>query len=206
MILSRLIREGEKRREGKGTECDRWRRGAILLVVIVTLFYAGRVLVRYRPPGTASVPPLSVQKPGTIAVAVFGDGCDEGVYFLPRGAVTAELLEAAGYHGTVHPRDRVRPLSEGDRVTIGGEPPSLTYDTMSAATRLALGIPLDINRATEEELQLIPGIGPVRSAAIVAYRTSHGAFKSVEDIVRVRGIGNNTFNRIGRYLVVESDW
>lgn len=205
MTHSRSIRESERRREGETKEFDRWRRGAILIVVIVTLFYLGRVLVRYRPPGTASVPPFSVQEPGMIAVAVVGDDCDEGNYFLQRGAVASDLLKAAGYRDAVKQRDGARPLSEGDRVTILGDPPLLRFDTMSAADRIALGVPLDINRAKEKELQLIPGIGPVRSAAIVAYRTSHGAFASVEDIVRIPGIGTKTCDRIGRYLIVESD-
>lgn len=55
-------------------------------------------------------------------------------------------------------------------------------------TNAAQTVPVDINTATEEELMLLPEIGPARAAAIVAYRAEHGAFTSIRELDRVDGI------------------
>ena len=54
--------------------------------------------------------------------------------------------------------------------------------------------PLDINTATAEELEELTGIGPVLAQAIVAYRAEHGAFRSVDELLEVRGIGEAKLN------------
>lgn len=51
---------------------------------------------------------------------------------------------------------------------------------------------ININTATEAELETLPGIGPSKAAAIVQYRSEHGAFKSVDDLDNVPGIGSST--------------
>jgi len=55
---------------------------------------------------------------------------------------------------------------------------------------------VNINSATKEELDVLPGIGPVKAQAIVDYRKAHGPFKSVEDLKKVNGIGDATFDKI----------
>jgi len=91
--------------------------------------------------------------------------------------------------------DRVDASPEGCRLTPGG---------MSARTRLAVGLPLDLNRATAVDLELLPGIGPRRAAAIVADREAHGAYGSVADLERVPGIGAATVERLRGALTVSS--
>jgi comEA protein len=59
---------------------------------------------------------------------------------------------------------------------------------------------LDLNQADEEELALLPGIGPVRARAIVEYRREHGDFTSVEELTRVKGLGPKTVQRIADML------
>jgi competence protein ComEA len=63
---------------------------------------------------------------------------------------------------------------------------------------------VNINTASAEELQTLPGIGPTKSAAILEYRGSHGAVASVEDLVNVNGIGAGTMNNL-RALVTVGD-
>ncbi len=64
---------------------------------------------------------------------------------------------------------------------------------------------LDINTASEQELQSLPGIGAVRAAAIVAYRESHGPFREVSDLARVHGIGKATLRGLEGYVTVGED-
>lgn len=61
---------------------------------------------------------------------------------------------------------------------------------------------ININTATSEELQTLPGIGEVKAAAIIAYREEHGAFSDISEIINVSGIGEKTFENIrGRITV-----
>lgn len=62
---------------------------------------------------------------------------------------------------------------------------------------------IDLNTASPAELQRLPGIGPSLSERIEAYRTAHGPFDRVEEITRVRGIGEKTLERIQPMLAVE---
>jgi competence protein ComEA len=62
---------------------------------------------------------------------------------------------------------------------------------------------VNINTATEEELMLLPGVGPSKAAAIVAYRKKHGDFKKVEDLGKVKGFGYKTLKRLKPYLTVK---
>ena len=61
--------------------------------------------------------------------------------------------------------------------------------------------PVDINTATQAELETLPGIGPSKAEAIVSHRARR-PFKKVEDIMRVKGIGRKTFKKLSPYLKV----
>jgi len=61
---------------------------------------------------------------------------------------------------------------------------------------------VNINTATPSELEKVHGIGPAKARAIVEYRQQHGAFKSVDDLVKVKGFGEATVNKLRDYLTV----
>ncbi len=75
--------------------------------------------------------------------------------------------------------------------------------TKASADRLAAGEKVNINTASAEELDKIPGIGPTKAQAIVDYRTQNGNFKTIEDIQKVKGIKGGTFAKIKDYLKLE---
>ncbi len=79
------------------------------------------------------------------------------------------------------------------------EPASAQADTVEAPA--ADGV-VNIQTATAEQLQLLPGIGPSKAAAIVAHRERR-AFRRVEDLLRVRGIGRATFRRLRSMLTID---
>lgn len=62
--------------------------------------------------------------------------------------------------------------------------------------------PVNLNTATSEELQLVPGIGPVTAEKILQMRKSYGAFKSVDDLSAIRGIGPKRLEKMRKYLTV----
>jgi comEA protein len=61
---------------------------------------------------------------------------------------------------------------------------------------------VNVNTATPEQLELLPGIGPARAKAIVEYRTAHGPFKRVDELVAVSGVGPVAFDRIRKHCSV----
>ena len=72
----------------------------------------------------------------------------------------------------------------------------------SVKTLWILGRPLPLNRATAEELALLPGIGPVLAARITAFRTDRGGFTSLHQLMEIKGIKEKTFKKIKAYLTL----
>ncbi len=62
---------------------------------------------------------------------------------------------------------------------------------------------VNLNAASATELQALPGIGQVTADRIVAYRTEHGAFARVEDLIQVKGVGDKTLEKIRSQLVLK---
>ena len=75
---------------------------------------------------------------------------------------------------------------------------------MSGEHLLTLGLALNLNTATAEDLEALPGIGPVMAQRLVQFRQTHGPFKDVEDLLAVSGIGEKKLARLKPYLVVLS--
>jgi competence ComEA-like helix-hairpin-helix protein len=73
---------------------------------------------------------------------------------------------------------------------------------MSADMRIVVGLPLDLNRASAQDLELVNGIGPKLAAAIVHDRDQNGAYGSVDDLSRVRGIKPATLKKLRPYVAV----
>src|ERR1700726_202501 len=62
--------------------------------------------------------------------------------------------------------------------------------------------PINLNTASSEELQQVPGIGPVTAEKILQMRKSYGAFKSVDDLSAIRGLGKKRLEKMRKYLTV----
>jgi competence protein ComEA len=75
-------------------------------------------------------------------------------------------------------------------------------ETTAAKVKLAPGEKLNINTATAEQLDALFGIGPVKSQAIVDYRTANGKFTAIEDVMKVKGIKEGEFAKIKDFIKV----
>ena len=96
--------------------------------------------------------------------------------------------------------------SSGDAIGVSSSPVALMSDQTSAAApkQSHKGL-LDLNRATEEDFDALPGIGPRLAERILEYRQSVGVFHSLDELREVKGIGKKKFERIRPLVTVTSD-
>lgn len=138
---------------------------------------------------------------GRIVVDVSGKVHHPGIRYLPAGSRVEDALRAAGgiRRGTdVTGLNRARVLTDGEQVVVGF--PSLVAPAGGAGTsggptagQPAPGTPVSLGTATVEQLETLPGVGPVLAQHIVDYRTEHGGYRSVDELREVNGIGDRRF-------------
>ena len=156
------------------------------------------------PPDGSSSPGVSPPStpPVTVTVHVAGQVVNAGVYAVPAGGRVADAVVAAGgtaAEADVEQLNLAARVSDGERVYVPkkGETPPAVPATATAAPSTgagggkaaAPGAPVDLNTATAEQLEALPGVGPATSRAILAYRAGHGRFRSVTELLEVPGIG-----------------
>ncbi|MCO6702905.1 ComEA family DNA-binding protein [Streptomyces sp. CHB9.2] len=146
------------------------------------------------PPTPAGAPPSA--SAGPLVVDVSGKVARPGVHRLPAGSRVEDALEAAGgvRPGTdTSGLNRARLLADGEQVAVGVDPAPGAGPGPGAPGQGAAAGPLSLGTATAEQLETLPGVGPVLAAAIIAYRTENGGFRSVDQLRDVRGIGDRRF-------------
>ena len=126
-----------------------------------------------------------------ITVHAAGAVATPGVYRLAAGARVSDLLTAAGGALTDADLDQLNlaaPLADGERVLVPRRGETVTQQSASGQSN-GPAMKVDLNTATAEELDRLPGIGPATAEAIIRHRETHGRFRSVTDLLEVRGIG-----------------
>ncbi|MGW1026939.1 helix-hairpin-helix domain-containing protein [Streptomyces sp. NPDC002577] len=136
-----------------------------------------------------------------IVVDVSGKVRDPGIHKLPVGSRVADALRAAGgvRPGTdIGGLNRARLLVDGEQVVVGDPPgaagggPAVPGAAGGGSGAAAAG-PVSLNTATVEQLDTLPGVGPVLAQHIIDYRTQHGGFRAVDELREVNGIGDRRF-------------
>jgi competence protein ComEA len=83
-----------------------------------------------------------------------------------------------------------------------GVAPALAAGSSKSAAQASPDAPVDLNAATVDALTTVPGIGQTIAERIVAWREEHGPFRRVEDLMKVKGIGEKTFDKLRPYIKV----
>ena len=156
-----------------------------------------------------------------LVVDVVGEVRQPGVRRVDDGARIADVVEAAG--GLTERADRARinlaaPVSDGERVfvpAVGQQVPTVAVGAAPAAptsgaptsgagdgSAAVADAPVNINTATLEQLDTLPGVGPTTAQAIIDHRTENGPFASVDQLLDVRGIGDAKLAELRDRVVV----
>ena len=172
---------------------DRRRVLAVALAVLVVLVVAAKVLPR--PARPAVPPPVRVAAPVGQAAAprlfvnVVGAVRRPGLYTLKDGSRVADAVIRAG--GPT-PKAQIELLNLAARIADGEQivvPRRGLANPGVAASGSAAAGPVHLNGATLEQLDALPGVGPVTAQKIFDYRQQHGAFGSVDELDAIAGIG-----------------
>lgn len=160
------------------------------------------------PSGQGGAPSATVSST-RLVVDVAGKVRHPGIVELPPGSRVVDAIVAAG--GTkpgvsLTSLNLARLLVDGEQIIVGldvpvvpGGPSNTSGSGGAATTTVA---PIDLNTATEEQLESLPDVGPVTAQAILTWRTDNGPFSNVDDLLEVSGIGQATLADIRPYVYV----
>ena len=171
---------------------------------------------RLTDPAPVSASPSASPSVALVTVHVLGAVLRPGVVSVVAPARVRDAVQAAGgFTADADPGELnlAAPLSDGSQILIGtraqprGEvrgggaagSGATTGGTAGAAPKDGL---LDLNTATIDQLDQLPGVGPVTAQAILQWRTKHGRFSSVEELQEVDGIGPKTYAQIAPHVRV----
>jgi competence protein ComEA len=169
---------------------------AALAVVVVLL--GARYLRSAAPPASVASPPhaVSVSSGGRSAVVdVAGAVRRPGVYELEAGARVLDAVRRAGgvkRGANLAAINLAARLADGQQIVVPSAAPAAAPAADlagGAAAASAPAVPISLGSATLDQLETLDGVGPATAQKIVAYRTQHGGFRSIDDLANVPGIG-----------------
>ena len=177
-------------------------------VAAIVLVLAGKLLAgggsghrAPRFPLARAAPPAP---PPLLVVDIAGAVRQPGLYRLPPGSRIADAVARAGGTTDKAAPDSVNlaaPLADGEQVVVPAKAPAGAAVAAACGSPTAASGPVSLSTATAEQLDTLPGIGPVTAQKIVDYRTEHGAFHSVDELDAISGIGPAKLDQL-RDLVV----
>ncbi|MGH3098851.1 MAG: helix-hairpin-helix domain-containing protein [Streptosporangiales bacterium] len=183
-----------------------WRALAVVAVLAAVVsaglwWHARSVPTVVPTPAVSSVPAAASSaagsassSPAQVVVDVSGKVREPGLVRLPSGSRVQDAIRAAGglKHGAKDGGlNLARELVDGEQVVVGKPPPAGASPPAGGGSPSAA--PVDLNVATLDQLETLPGVGPVLGQRIIDYRTAHGGFQSVEQLQDISGIGEKTY-------------
>lgn len=186
--------------------------GVLVALGIMATSSATPVTLDVRTPeaGEVSVPEATtepVPEPVQLPIHVLGAVHHPGVVTVPDGSIVQDAVRAAGgFTADADPAqlNLAAPLSAGQQIIVGTvhEPQGEVRDGEQAGERSQAAAPVNLNTATAQQLEELPGVGPVLAASIIQWRENNGGFTAVEDLQEVSGIGPRSFEKLAPLVTV----
>ncbi len=170
--------------------------GALAVAVAVYFVWRSQPTPQPLPPPTPTAPatPTTATATTKLTVHVTGKVRKPGVYLLPAGTRVADAVTAAGGPSRTTATGSLnlaRRLIDGEQIVVGAPGTSTAAPGANPADAV-----LDLNTATTDQLEQLPGVGEVLAARIAEFRNAHGGFTSVEQLREVSGIGPRKYAEI----------
>lgn len=150
-------------------------------------------------------PSASASGSGELVVDVAGKVRRPGIAVLQPGDRVIDAIRAAGgarRGADLSGLNLARLLVDGEQVVVGIPPPPGIAASAAGDPAAQAGALVNINTATATQLEELPGVGPVTAESIIAFRTEHGAFTNVEELLDVSGIGDATLAEIAPHVTI----
>lgn len=151
------------------------------------------------PAAAASSMPSAPGAGTSVTVDVAGKVRRPGIAVLAAGSRVVDALRAAGGARSgvdLSGLNLARVLVDGEQILVGVAAPAGPAASAVASAGAPGGPLVNLNTATETELEALPDVGPVTAGAIVSWRSEHGAFSSVDELLEVDGIGDATLSKL----------
>jgi DNA uptake protein ComE-like DNA-binding protein len=178
-------------------------RAGILLVLILSFAVYYLSVLNFRHPIDKKSIPWGIQNPDSMIMEFKGIE-KAGIYFLPPEIIRQELIQIADLKKSEDEKSFGSiDINNGALFTFSDEG-KLTQGRISTPTRLALGLPVDINRVSAMDLSLVPGIREGLAIKIILLREEKNGFLSVEELKEVPGIKEKKLNKLKSYLYAGS--
>jgi competence protein ComEA len=176
------------------------RRLLIAAGCLALLLFVGSKLLARPQPSAGLAPPVApptetAAAPTVVVIDVVGAVRRPGLYRLQQGARIADAVARAGGATTKADLALINlaaPLADGEQVVVpkrGAVAPSAAPSGVGGSAGVPSSGPVHLSTATLEQLDSLPGIGPVTAQKILDYRQKHGAFTSADELDAVPGIG-----------------
>jgi competence protein ComEA len=182
------------------------RNGGYLIVLVLSVALNGVLtFALQRTPSSDIVitPPTAIPVRDTVRVFVDGAVVSPDVYELPCGQLVKDAIEAAGgYRDDAHvgQLNLARELKDQEHLFVPMRTQTTIVDAEAADVQNSI---VNINVATEQQLESLPGIGPALAGRIVEHRNQLGSFKTVDQLRDVRGIGDVLIERVRDLVAVD---
>lgn len=140
-----------------------------------------------------------------LVVEIKGQVNNPNIYYLDDGSIINDLINEAGgltNNASINNINRAELLTDHICVFIPSTDEKSNNETISNSTNSLKSDKININTATAEELDKLPGVGPAKAEDIISYRESNGKFKNVDELKNVKGIGESSFEKMKEKITI----